>query len=100
MDDSHRTLWLGVIHNAIRDACFPLLANSGRDDASREQFRETHKRHARAWLNGRLQNFEDVCRMAGVSPDLVRRSARKIISHFDKYGDYPSDFRLHLSESL
>lgn len=62
--ESMRHLWRRVLVQAVRDALGTSHVKDGGLQVSRSQ--------ARTWLEGRSDDFDHVCTLAGYSPDMVR----------------------------
>jgi hypothetical protein len=62
-----RNLWVAVIRQALYDAAVIAWINSPLD-----------RYLARRWLKGDSQDFQMVCDLAGIHPDMLRRLASKI----------------------
>ena len=76
LDDAHNptrgesSLWIAVITQAMMDA----LSQSRGSEAM------YHKNEATIWLTENRKDFIDVCLLAGLCPDYVRRKAKKAIA--------------------
>ena len=80
-ESSERQLFLSVILQALLDATKEKIPN--------EKIRTTYDRdRAKAWLLSEVgvtcQNFEDVCGMAGVSPQVTRTFAYMVVKSNNK----------------
>ena len=80
-ESSERQLFLSVILQALLDATKEKIPN--------EKIRTTYDRdRAKAWLLSEVgvtcQNFEDICGMAGVSPQVTRTFAYKVVKSNNK----------------
>lgn len=71
----HRALWRAVITQALMDAG----SNSNKVEYRKEKAR------AIAWLNGDTEDFLEVCSMAGLDPDYVKRKAYEAIKNGCKW---------------
>ena len=80
-ESSERQLFLSVILQALLDATKEKIPN--------EKIRTTYDRdRAKAWLLVEVgvtcQNFEDVCGMAGVNPEVTRTFAYQVVNSKQK----------------
>ena len=64
-----RALWAAVITQAMMDAL----------SKSRNPEIQYHKHEAIRWLTGNSKDFQDVCLLADMDPDYVRRSAKRAL---------------------
>jgi hypothetical protein len=64
-----KAVWVAVITQAMQDA----LSRSQKSEA------KLHKHEAMQWLTGNSKDFIDVCLLAGLDPDYVRRKAKKAL---------------------
>jgi hypothetical protein len=74
-----RALWLAVINQQIEDATTPIVTN----DRHEKKRQELQRRQARSWLLSPNADFNEVCALAEVEPDHVRRAAKAKIQAFD-----------------
>jgi len=82
---SARHMWQRVILQALRDA----LSNPPKADGAQKAAR----REARLWLEGRTQDFEHVCSLAGFSADVVRDWWTAIKEDKERLNDTQRRFR-------
>lgn len=68
--ESMRHLWRRVLVQAVRDALGVRVVKDSTEEAARGQ--------ARAWLDGRSEDFNHVCTLAGYNPDMVRDWWRRL----------------------
>ncbi|GJD52997.1 hypothetical protein OPKNFCMD_5767 [Methylobacterium crusticola] len=69
--DSRRTLWREVIHQALADA-----VSTNRELADEREL-------ARAWFRHATRDFREVCALADLEPDCVRIAALKCVADHD-----------------
>lgn len=62
--EAMRQLWRRVLVQAVRDALGVRLLKDSAEEVMRAQ--------ARHWLEGRSEDFNHVCALAGYDPDMVR----------------------------
>ena len=72
---SYRAMWRGVITQALMDAG----SNSAKIEMKKEKAR------AISWLSGLSDDFEEVCDLAGLSPDYVKKKAKEAIANGCKW---------------
>ena len=80
-ESSERQLFLSVILQALIDAT--------KEKTQNEKIRTTYDRdRAKAWLLAEVgvtcQNFEEICGMAGVSPNVTRTFAYQVVHSTNK----------------
>jgi hypothetical protein len=74
-----RALWLAVINQQIEDATSPIVVS----DPKEKKRLELQRQQARSWLLNPNPDFNEVCALAEVEPDHIRRAAKARIEAFD-----------------